>query len=265
MNALPEVRVAALPGGALSYREAGRGSTVLLLHGLNGSSKSWGPQFNTLGRRHRVIAWDAPGYGKSAIIDASIDAYADAAAGLMDALAAEPGTVVGHSMGGVVAARLAHRRPDLVRRLVLSCTHWGLALPAASPLEPRYVRRIEARRSLPTAEYGRTRAKNMLAPGAAPQVAATVAAIAEEVTVEGLEGAIRMEHSADNRPMLATLSIPILLIDADRDPVLPPERADALAAFLPTARRVTLAGSGHAPYLEDVAGFNRAVEEFLEP
>lgn len=260
----PALRIVSLASGTMSYRETGDGPALLLLHGLNGSSASWDAQHEALGARFRVIAWDAPGYGRSDLLEPVADAYADAANLLLEALGVRRAAVLGHSMGGVVAGRLAHRHPERIDRLVLSCTHWGLARPAGEAFPPAYQRRLEERRRLADDEYGRERARRMLPADAAPDVAARVAAIARDVREEGLARAIRMELDCDNRAALAALAMPILLIDADRDPVLKPERAEALAALLPRARRVTLRGIGHAPYLEDPRAFNAALVAFLE-
>jgi pimeloyl-ACP methyl ester carboxylesterase len=260
---LTRSRTVKLAGGNLSYCEAGHGASILFLHGLNGGARSWSEQFSALSGRHRVIAWDAPGYGQSEPIEPSVNAYADAAAQLLAALNAAPATIVGHSMGGIVAARLAHLRPDLVNRVVLSCTHWGHGLHVGAALPAAYVRRLDELRSKPAAEYGRIRAGTMLPPGASPDVLARVAQIAAEVPLNGLESAMFMMNAADNRALFAGLAMPVLIIDADADPVVTPDRAAALAALIPQAKRVTLRNVGHAPYLEDSIAYSRTLEQFL--
>jgi pimeloyl-ACP methyl ester carboxylesterase len=260
---LTRTRAVKLASGVVSYCEAGRGSSILFLHGLNGGATSWSEQFAAFSGRHRVIAWDAPGYGRSDAIEPSVDAYASAAANLIYALSAAPAAVVGHSMGGIVAAKLAQLRPDLVNRLVLSCTHWGHGLPVGAPLPSAYVRRLDEHRSNTPSEYGRIRAGTMLPPGASPGVLARVARIAAEVPLAGLESAILMMNAADNRPLFAELTMPILIVDADADPVVTPDRAATFAALIPRAERVTLGGIGHAPYLEEPITYNRVIERFL--
>lgn len=260
---LTRFRAVKLAGGVVSYCEAGRGSSILFLHGLNGGATSWSEQFAALSGRHRVIAWDAPGYGRSDAIEPSVDAYASAAANLISALAAAPAAVVGHSMGGIVAAKLARLRPDLVNRLILSCTHWGHGLPVGASLPSSYVRRLDEHRGNTPSEYGRIRAGTMLPPGASQEVLARVARIAAEVPLAGLESAMFMMNAADNRALFAELAMPILIIDADADPVVTPDRAAAFAALIPQAERVTLRKVGHAPYLEDPKAYSRALERFL--
>jgi pimeloyl-ACP methyl ester carboxylesterase len=120
MNLLPglEERRIEHRGARLRVWEGGRdGSPLLLLHGFGGSAWNFSELLPLLGRR-RVLIPDLPGHGGSAPLPAAptLAAYADAVA----ACIREPVDVFGHSMGGVVALRLAERRPELVRRLVLA-------------------------------------------------------------------------------------------------------------------------------------------------
>src|ERR1700726_2098461 len=64
--------------GQMSFRSRGDGETVVFLHGLLGSSKSWAFQFDHFSRNYGMIAWDGPGFGQSEIVAASIDAYVEA-------------------------------------------------------------------------------------------------------------------------------------------------------------------------------------------
>ena len=105
-------------GARLRVWEGGSdGPLLLLLHGFGGSAWNFSELLPLLGAR-RVLIPDLPGHGGSAALPAAptLAAYADAVAACVD----EPVDVFGHSMGGVVALRLAERRPDLVRRLVLA-------------------------------------------------------------------------------------------------------------------------------------------------
>jgi len=96
--------------------EGGDGPPLLLLHGFGGSAWNWTEVAPRLPGR-RLIVPDLPGHGASSPLPAaSIAGFADAVAGLLD----EPAGVVGHSLGGVVALRLAERHPELVRGLVLA-------------------------------------------------------------------------------------------------------------------------------------------------
>jgi pimeloyl-ACP methyl ester carboxylesterase len=116
-----------LPGLEERYREVrgtrircfeggGDGPPILLLHGFGGAAWNFTELAPFLHGR-RLLIPDLPGHGASEPLPApSIAGFADAVAGLLD----KPAGVLGHSMGGVVALRLAERRPELVRALVLA-------------------------------------------------------------------------------------------------------------------------------------------------
>jgi pimeloyl-ACP methyl ester carboxylesterase len=110
-----EERVHEARGARMRVYTAGKGPPLLLLHGFGGSAWNWTELAPLLAGR-RLIVPDLPGHGGSGPLPApSLAGFADAVAGLLD----EPAGVVGHSLGGVVALRLAERWPELVRGLVL--------------------------------------------------------------------------------------------------------------------------------------------------
>lgn len=112
------------PFGQIHYARAGRGPALLCLHQTPRSWDEFADLMPLLAPQLDVIAMDTPGMGASALgsIDASIEAYATAAAALLDALAIERAHVMGHHTGGVIAIELAARHPQRVDRLVLSST-----------------------------------------------------------------------------------------------------------------------------------------------
>jgi len=261
---LPELETAALAGGRISYRKAGSGPGLLCLHGLGGGSKSWAHQLRDLADRFTVVAWDCPGYGASDRREPSVDAYADAAAELIRHLDLAPVLLVGHSMGGLVAGALAARHPDLVDRLVLSCTFWGEAIPAGQPISPNFADRFEDRKNLDDDAFGLARATGMTGPDVDHETFEAVAEIAGEIRLPGYEDACRVLSHTDNRPLLAELDLPVLVVEAEHDSVMRRERTEPLAAMIPGARRVTLPGVGHAPYIEDGAAYNAMLREFAD-
>jgi len=264
MNAsLPELKTIRLAHGRFAYREAGSGPALLLLHGMAGSSASWVRQFEALSASFRIVAWDAPGFGGSDLVEPDIDAYADAARRLLEALGIGASAVVGHSMGGLIAGRLAASSGANVSRLVLSCSHAGFGDPRGSPPRARYTKRLEELESMPRAEYGAVRARKILPPHAAADVFQAVAAIAATARADGLLAAGRMSQTADNRLLLGSLTMPVLVLTAELDRVLPAGNSMPFLEKIANARHVTLAGVGHAPYLEDPDAYNAALSTFL--
>lgn len=108
---------------ALYYRETGAGSPLLFIHGTGAHADVFDGVAIALAKRHRVIVYDRRGHSRSGSTPAALPGYlkcqaADAAA-ILTELGAVPATVVGWSMGGVVALCLALEHPELVSRLVL--------------------------------------------------------------------------------------------------------------------------------------------------
>jgi pimeloyl-ACP methyl ester carboxylesterase len=110
-----------LHGHRFSYRSAGSGPLLVLLHGIAGSSATWEDVIPWLSERHTVIAPDLLGHGHSSKPrgDYSLGAYANAVRDLLGALGEARGTIVGHSLGGGVAMQFAYQFPERCERLVL--------------------------------------------------------------------------------------------------------------------------------------------------
>ncbi|MGH8543806.1 MAG: alpha/beta fold hydrolase [Gammaproteobacteria bacterium] len=121
---LADVSTAVLDGGS--------GSRIVLLHGPGGYAAHWMRVIPTLVATHRVIAPDLPGHGASEVYDGSLDAERVLAwlGELIDQTCGSPPVLVGHLVGGAIAARFATRHGRRVRRLVLIDT-FGL-----QPFEP---------------------------------------------------------------------------------------------------------------------------------
>jgi pimeloyl-ACP methyl ester carboxylesterase len=160
-------------GGELAHRlvevrgvptylvDAGEGPVVLLIHGYGDTADGWRRVVPGLLPGHRVVAVDVPPFGRSGDPRANplIDFYDEYLPALFDTLALERATVVGHSLGGAIALRLAIGRPDLVERLGLVAPAglakrppwwwyaltghrplWHTALSVPSPLTPLLIR-----------------------------------------------------------------------------------------------------------------------------
>ena len=122
-------------GGEAHLVERGAGAPLLMLHGANLSSDTWGYQLRDLAPAHRVIALDLRGHGLSVAgsEDVTISAMARDVAEVLAALDLSGAVLVGHSMGGMVCLRLARRHPELlgtrIGAMALIGTSGGLGLP----------------------------------------------------------------------------------------------------------------------------------------
>jgi pimeloyl-ACP methyl ester carboxylesterase len=261
--ACPPLQNVQLAQGALSYRAQGEGPALLFLHGLLGSSKSWAFQYPHFAASHRVLGWDAPGFGESSLVPAALDSYVAALQAFVDGLALRRVALVGHSMGGAVAARFAARQPQRVSCLVLSCTHPGYAEPATAPPSAKFESRMRELRELGPRSYGHNRARDLLPAPSASAVVDYAAGIAAETNPEGLRRATRMLQLADNRALLPTLSMPVLVLTGEQDRVVQPRLEADLLRLTPYTRHVRMPGVAHAPYLQAPQAYNRLIAEFL--
>ena len=116
-----DVRYRRAPQPGAVRLESAQRETIVLVHGLAGSSRTWLPVMEPLSAHYDVIAPDLLGHGESAkpMGDYSLGAMASGLRDLLTILDVERVTVVGQSFGGGVAMQLAYQHPELVNRLVL--------------------------------------------------------------------------------------------------------------------------------------------------
>lgn len=109
-------------GLRIAYERAGAGAPLILLHGFVGDSREWRRQIDGLSHEFTVVAWDAPGAGRSSDPPESfrMPDYADCLAGFVGALGLERPHVVGLSFGGALALELYRRHPAIPMTLVLA-------------------------------------------------------------------------------------------------------------------------------------------------
>jgi 3-oxoadipate enol-lactonase len=156
--ALPgfDERFVRLRGVRLRYFVAGSGRPLVLVHGLGGAASNWIELAPRLAESRRVLVPELPGHGGSSPLPAApnLNPYADAVASIAEREGLHPAPFVGHSLGGIVALRVAMRRPGAVAGLVLaaaagisSATHRArYALEVTAVLRPG--RRIAPLRGL---------------------------------------------------------------------------------------------------------------------
>lgn len=244
---------------------AGR-ETLVLSHGLLMDLRMFDRQAEFFSDRYRVVRYDHRGQGRSARSKVrSIDIetlYADAIA-LIEHLQIAPCHFIGLSMGGYVALRLAARRPDLLRSVVLVDTSAGAETDAASYRKLNLVARWlgprpVAGRVLPIL-FGRT----FLAD---PQRADELATWRERLL--GLDRSIwRAVNGVIERTgmleELASVAVPTLIVVGEEDVATPPAAAERIHAAIPHSRLVKIPGCGHSSPIEAPEAVNRAIADHL--
>ncbi|MCF8587601.1 alpha/beta fold hydrolase [Gordonia liuliyuniae] len=245
--------------------DEGAGPAVVLLHGIGGSSRTFGPQFAELTQDMRLIAWDAPGYGESADVDErlTMDDYADQLAALIEARCGDGGAhVLGMSWGGVIATRLAIRRPDLVRSLILGSSTVGSGANPAAAAAMRS-RADDVARDI--GAFVEDRARRLL-PATADDDAVTEVAreMAAVIRPAGYRSAAEAMAATDHTADLTGIDIPTLVISGDCDEVTGHAASQALAGGIPGAVYVTLRGAGHLANRDCSDAFNAWTGSFIQ-
>ncbi len=240
-------------GRQLAWRAVGAGSPLLLVNGYAATSEDWDPVFlEALARSFEVICPDNRGVGGSALggAELTVDGMAADLEALLDALEVSRATVVGWSMGGFVAQRLAARAPERVAALALLATDPGG--PDSVPADPETWSRLVDHSGTSREQASRLVSLLFPPPLAADidrrfgEIVAAARAKLSPAALRAQEGAMDAWHrepgSADGGPVTA----PVLIVHGDRDEVIPPPNARVLAARWPSARVELFAGCGHA-------------------
>jgi pimeloyl-ACP methyl ester carboxylesterase len=240
-------------GANIHYETNGAGTPLVLLHGIGSNSRSWHRQLEVLSSDFNVIAWDAPGYGRSAdpAGKPAMAYYARVLCGLLDELGLSRIHLLGHSAGGVVAQEFYRLYPERVMKLILADTTFR---GSRDKLEER----LGMIRSMTPAEVAVKRAPMLLTQNAPPELFEETVAIMSEIRPAGYEFASIALAQADTRDVLRNLNVPTLLIWGMEDAITP------LWRDLPEGAR--LAGipyAGHLCYAEQPDLFNAIVREFL--
>jgi pimeloyl-ACP methyl ester carboxylesterase len=239
----------------------GGGDPVLLLHGIGGSADSFADQLGPFAADHTVLAWDAPGYARSADPDGppGTAGYARAAADTVRACG--PAHVVGVSWGGVIATRLAADHPGLVRSLVLADSTRGSGRTAGKQAAMR-ARPAELERLGP-AGFAARRGPRLVSAQAPPElVQRVVTAMARSIRTPGYAYAAAAMAETDHTSLLGDLSVPVLVVVGERDEVTGVEESRAIAAAVPDARLEIIEGAGHLANQERPEEFNALVRDF---
>jgi len=246
-------------GDLLGYVEEGVGEAVLFMHSLGASKVIWAEQVRRFRTRFRCIAADAPGHGESTHrrpIDG--DLIVDAHAALLDALGVSHAHVVGVSMGGCWAQQMWRRHPSRVLSLTLCDTFASMA-----DLETPVRMRAQALENVDMRTFGREYAASVFK--ASPSDAAREA-LAEAVgscSKEAYLETARACYRSNTEDVLATITVPTLVITGELDDRIDPSHARHLAETIPGARLVTIEGAGHLPQLDNPAAFDAELEAFL--
>jgi pyruvate dehydrogenase E2 component (dihydrolipoamide acetyltransferase) len=257
-------RAVEVGGRRLRYLELGEGDgvPVLLVHGFGADLNTWMFNQPALAAGRRALALDLPGHGGSAKEVGAGDAenLTNAVEGALETLDIKRVHLVGHSMGGAIAALVASRRPERVASLTLIASA-GLGPEINTSFIDGFVgasRRREATEVLgllmhDPALVSRAMVEDVLRYKRLDGVSSALAKIAEAWFAGG-------RQSLDLRGRIAALVMPVQLVWGREDRIIPVAHAEAVANHLPVR---ILDAAGHLPHMEKAGEVNRLIDQFI--
>lgn len=251
-------------GLRVAYERAGAGPSVVLLHGGVSDSREWRCQIDGLSDEFTVVAWDAPGCGRSADPPEtfSLSDYADCLAGLLDSIEVGPSHVVGLSFGAGLALELSRRHRRILRTLVLASAYagWAGSLPPA--VAEQRLEQVLRDAALPRDEVVQRWLPGLLTESASPDVVHEIAAIVSDFHPDGMVTMARAFAQADLRDVLPSVDVPTLLLYGDQDVRAPSPVARQLHAAIRHSTLVMLEGVGHQSNMETPERFTHELRQF---
>jgi pimeloyl-ACP methyl ester carboxylesterase len=264
--------VVVLPNGTqVSVRQhgaAGRGPSVVLLHGISSGAASWLHVALALERSVHVLAWDAPGYGDSTPLASSAPMaqhYAAQLHGLLQTLHIQRCILVGHSLGALMAAAYARGLgADTVARLLLVSPAGGYGAPdQAGAREKVRSQRQEALQTLGVSGIAQRIDQRLLSPAAKEEVRQWIRWNTARLHPAGYLQAVELLCQSNLGAGLQ-LTMPVEVWCGDADVVTTPEASAAWAQKL-SAPFQTIPNAGHASPSEQAAAVARLIACAAQP
>ncbi|MDD0840288.1 alpha/beta fold hydrolase [Curvibacter sp. HBC61] len=251
MNALP------------AFTTLGAGPTLLMLHDSLGGHLTFAPQVESFaGAGYRAMAWDMPGYGRSAPLDPyNFKNLANSCIALIEGLRSGPLVLIGHGMGGMVAQEVVARRPDLVRRLVL-CATLARGFEASGGTEGEPAAELAEGQTL--SQLAEIYLPRLVGPGALPEGVMLAHHAMGQVNPSAYRRAVAEASFFNREDALTRIHVPTLLVAGEFDRAAPPELMKRMVDRIgPSSTLAVLRGVGHLPQLEAPDDFDSAVLNFL--
>lgn len=251
------------------FQVAGEGKvTIFLLHGAYGSKKYFEQEIETLvNNGYRVVAWDAPGYGLSALPEdgLSIEKLAQAAAELIDFMGTETNIVLGHSMGGIIAPKVAELRRDKVHGVIVSATVGSFDRKTPEDKKIFLEERIEPmKQGKSFKETAMPVILSMFYKGSEGPLVEQVIEVAASTKKDTFIQAISSIVNYEGVETLKNMSVPVLLIAGEDDKVGRPDIMKENLDIIPDSEFVVIPKAGHYAFAEQHDAFNNAVLKFIK-
>lgn len=243
---------------------AGSGRPIVFIHGLGWDCTLWTPQIRRLSARYTVIAADTRGHGGTDKPPGpySIPQFAEDWAALIERVCAEPTLIVGFSLGGMIAQRIAVTWPELVGALILAGTTCRIPSNSRQHMDSR----LAAMRDQGPVAAAQVAAKSVYSEGwraRNPDILAAFVNWRAAQNQTALMDAMLATTEFDVTGALPKVSVPTLVITGAADTLIQPEAQAEIAKHIPGAQHKLIADAGHMASVEATEAFDRIVDGFL--
>ena len=256
---------AKIRGLSIAYVKAGSGPALVLLHGgLNCNSKVWEPQIKALSNNFTIVAWDAPGTGKSQDTpeDFNLDEWADCLAGLFDTIGINQAHILGLSWGGLLAQVFYDRYPTYVISLILCDTYTGWKGSLTDSAFNARMKAALADASLPPNEIALKYLPSMFSDTAPTKLNEELLNIlSSDFHPNGFRAMVKT-LAIDTRELLPKIKVPTLLLWGESDKRSTMNVAKQFHSSINGSRLEIITGAGHVSNMENPEAFNKVVKNF---
>lgn len=253
-------------GANLYYEVHGEGpETILFSHGLLWSGKMFEKQVEFFKNKYRCVTYDHRGQGQSEVTDTGYDMenMAKDAIALIEELELEPCHMVGLSMGGFVTMRVAARRPDLLKSVILLETS---ADPEPNTFKYALLNTIVKLFGVSIVQgqvmpimFGQTFLKDPNRKEELDQWRKELLKN-QKTIVKAVQGVIDRDGVYEE---ITQIDLPTLIMVGDEDVATIPAKAERIHGQIKESKLVTIAGAGHSSSIEQPEQVNQAISEFL--
>ncbi|NOZ04697.1 MAG: alpha/beta hydrolase [FCB group bacterium] len=247
----------------LYYEIQGKGVPVLFIHGLGSSARDWEYQVPAFARRFKLYLIDLRGHGKSDKPRSpySIPLFADDLRAFLDALALKTVSIVGISLGGMVALQFALDHPDRLKKLVL--VNSFVELPVKTVRQKlEFWKRLFIVRLMGMRKMGEFLASRLFPDDGQEEIRETFIERWAENDKSVYLNVFKSMAGWTVKDRLEELTLPTLVVSGDRD-YTPVAVKEAYTKSMPGARLAVISNSRHGTPVDRPDEFNRCVLEFL--
>jgi pimeloyl-ACP methyl ester carboxylesterase len=257
---------ATLAGATIEYDVRGEGPAVLLLHAFPLGLFMWDAQVEALAGTHRVVRFDARGFGGSPPGEGplTMDQIADDAASLLDHLGEDKVILAGCSMGGYAAFAFVRRHQQRLAGLVLQDTRAGADGDEAKANRAALAAAVLADGASAAAGAFLPKLLGETTQRERPEVVTHLRGRILGTSAQGIANALHgLAARPDSSPTLAAVRVPTLVVVGAEDVLTPPAESKAMVAGIPGSRLEVIPAAGHLANLERPDRFNQVLLSFL--